>query len=189
MKKSHLKATTLRTAMIVAIFIIIGLSTAGFYYAQDQLGKFATEVNNTTPKSTVDSTDTKAIKQLKDDIANHQAAADKANAIVASSQNYQSQVTQDLNKYASSADVSIKDYNFAPVTDATKSLASISGLQSNSATITLKSPAPFTNLMQFIKAVESNLPKMQFTSINLSSTTNSGNSVSVEPLTIGIYTR
>jgi hypothetical protein len=187
MKKSNIKATTLRTTMIVLLFIVIGLSITGFYFTQDWLGKFATEINSTAPKSTVGSTNAEAIKQLQDDIAKHQADTTKADAIIASSKDYQSQVTQDLNKYASSASVMIANYSFAQ--SAGTALTPLTGLQTSSATITLTNPVPFTNFMKFLKAIESNLPKMQLTGIDLTPATGSNDAVTVKPLTIEVYTR
>src|SRR5665811_1258 len=108
MKKSNVKATTLRTAMSFIVFIMIGSAIVGFYYAQDWLSKFANEVSSiTTTESTKNEDNAQALNQLKNEIATNQTAASKAASIIASTQNYQSQVTQDLNKYASNTGISI----------------------------------------------------------------------------------
>lgn len=189
MKKSNVKATTLRTAMSFIVFIMIGSAIVGFYYAQDWLSKFANEVSSiTTTESTKNEDNAQALNQLKNEIAANQTAASKAASIIASTQNYKSQVTQDLDKYASNTGISITDYNFEkPAT--VKTPLSINGVQQNYVTITLKNPIPFTNLLKFIKSIESNIPKMQLTGINLSRASNSDNDVTAEPLVIEVYTR
>jgi len=190
MKKSKTKATTLRTFLSVFIIIIIGLSVIGFYYTQDWLNKLAVEIGRTVSDSTAGNSNTQAFKNLQDDIAKNQVSAKKANNIITSSQNYQSQVPQDLNKYASSTGVSIVSYNLTQsATAGVQSSVSINGVQSSFITITLGSPVQFTNLMQFLKAIESNLPKMQLTGINISSVPGSDNTVTIEPLTIEVYTQ
>jgi len=188
MKKSGIKATSLRTAMTFFIFMIIVVAITGFYYAQGWLSEFATEVNDITYKPTTTDNDAQALKQLKDEIANNQASGNKANSITISSQNYQSQVTQDLNKYASDNGISIANYNFEKPAGVKTSL-SVNGSKSNFVTITLNNPIPFTNFMKFIKSIETNLPKMQLTGINLSRASDSDNDITVEPLTIEVYTK
>jgi len=185
-----MKATSLRTTMIFAVFIIVLIATTGFYYAQGWLSEFATEVNNTTSKPKVGESDSdaQALKQLQNEIASNQASGNKANSITVSSQNYQTQVTQDLNKYASDNSISITNYSFEKPAGI-KTSPSVNGSQSNFVTITLSDPIPFTNLMKFIKSIESNLPKMQLTGINLSRASNSDSDVTVEPLVIEVYTK
>lgn len=189
MKKSHIKATSLRSAMSAVVFIIIILSSVGFYYAQDWLNQLAIEIGSTVSESTAGSDD-QALKQLQDDIARNQISANKANNIIAPSHNYQSLIVEDLNKYASSTGVSIASYKWdQSVPAGTSALAAIDGVSSGFITITLDNPVTFTNLIQFIKAIESNLPKMQITGISLSRDSNSANAVTVEPITIGVYTK
>ena len=189
MKKSSIKATSLRSAMSVAVFIIIILSSVGFYYAQNWLNQLAIEIGSTVSESTAGNDD-QALKQLQDDIAKNQISANKASSIIASNQNYKSLIVEDLNKYTSSTGVSMVKYEWnQSVPAGTTALAAIDGVSSDYITITLGNPVTFTNLMQFIKAIESNLPKMQITGINLSRDSNSANAVTVEPITIGVYTK
>jgi hypothetical protein len=177
MKKSHIKATALRTAMIITIFVIIGISATGFYYfTQSLLSKFAIKVSSNSINVNISKSTTNSNN------------VNKANSVIASSQSYKNQVTQDLNKYASSTGVSITNLSFTqPTISSTE--PSITGVESKFATITLKSPVVFTNLMQFLKAIENNLPKIQLTGISLGRATGSNDSVTVEPLTIEVFTR
>jgi hypothetical protein len=172
MKESRMKATSLRTVLIIAIVAIIGLSATGFYFALGFLSSLETKVDNTTTTTIATSN-----------------SNDKTNNIIASSKDFKNQITQDINKYASNANISIDNIDFEQSIDATKSLPPISGLQSKHATVTFKNPVVFTNLIQFLKSVENNLPKMQLTGIDITRTTGSNDSVTVKPLTIEFYIR
>ena len=186
MKKSRIKATTIRMAMFIALSLIILLTATGFYFAQDWLRNFATKSNQTSSASTVGNNNSQSLQQIQDDIAANQASADKANSMIASSQNYQTQIINDLNKYASTAGVSIVSHKSA---QSPASVIKIAGLESGFVTITLANPVPLKNLLQFFKLIEASLPKMQITGIDLTPTSSSSDSVTVEPITIGVYTR
>ncbi len=182
MKKSSLKPTTLRSVFVVLIFIIIIIMCGGFYYAQDQLYKLATE-NETSGSSA--QTDT----QLMSDINSHQTTVEKANSITASNQDYQSQIMSDLNKYATATGVSIASQTSAQAPLNSTSTAPITGVQINYVSVTLNNPVSYTNLIKFLKAIETNLPKMQLTGISITPNANTPDSVSVEPLIIKVYTK
>lgn len=189
MKKSHIEATALRSIMSFTVFVIIGLSSVGFYYAQGWFNKLANEVSLiSAAKPTKSNIDPQSLIKLQQDINDLQTTANKASDIIASSNDYQDEITEDLNKYATDNNISISNYNFAEQTTL-NAIATISDIQSNFVTITLSNPIPFTNLMHFLKEIESNSPKMQLTGININRASGSNNTVTVEPLTIEVYTR
>lgn len=188
--KGGLKATSLRKAMSSAVFIIISTSAVGFYFGQDWLGKYATQVDQTTSGASASGSSSQALSQLQEEIAKNKSVSAKAVSILASSQNYQSKIIDDLNKYASASSISIAGYNLTqPSTAGEDASAAISGVKSNFVTITLNNPIPMKNLLQFFKAIETNLPKMQITGINLAPSPSSKDNVTIEPLTIEVYTR
>lgn len=192
MKQHGIKATTLRTSMIMIIIIIIGASIVGFYYTQSWLSKFANEISGTTFESTSSVDGSQTINQLKDDIDRNKATASKAISITVPSKDYKNEITQDIDRYASNTDITIASYDFeqsASIQAVTKTSGLINGVQSQIFTVTLNSPVPFKNLMQFIKAIEGNLPKMQLKSIELSRVPNSDDTVTVNPLIIEVYTK
>jgi hypothetical protein len=175
--------------MIVIIVLFIGSSAFGFYYVQDKLNTFATSVGQTIAESVVGGTNTQAITKLQAKITEIQPAADKANTLTTSSQDYQNQMVKDLNKYAANTGITITDYNFTVQAPAGAKSASIGGAGTGFITISLGNPIPFANLMKFLKSIESNIPKMQISGINLSRSQSPANSVTVEALTIAVYTR
>jgi len=188
-QKIGLQATSLRKAMFSAVFIIIIIACVGFYFGQGWIKQYAAEVDQTTSGSSVKGSSPQALNQLREDITKNQPAGTKASSMIASTQNYQNNTISDLNKYASSTSISIAGYNLTqPATAGINASATISGLKSNFITITLNNPVPIRSLLQFFKAIESNLPKMQITGINISAAGSKDN-VNVDPLTIEVYTK
>lgn len=185
--KAGLQATSLRKAMISIIVVLVILASVGFYFGQDWLTKYAADVDQTASGSSVSGSNPQALSDLRDEITKNQPIGAQASALVASSQNYQNKIISDLNTYASSTGISIVGYNLTqPATAGTAAI--ISGVKSNFVTITLNNPIPIRSLLQFFKAIESNLPKMQITGISISSSSTKDN-VTVDPLTIEVYTK
>ncbi|HEU4831028.1 MAG TPA: hypothetical protein VFS65_02565 [Candidatus Saccharimonadales bacterium] len=194
--KKTLKASSLRTTMAVIIYLIIGLIGAGFYYAQDWLQKEAAAVGQVVAQSTAGDGNTQAVEALRAEIAERQPAAIKAESIMMSSQTWRTQIVQDLNRYAAKTGITITNYDFAKTDAAAATSPAASntapllagGLQTASINITLQSPIEFSSLMKFIKEIENSIPKMQISGIVLNRSEGS-NAVTVQPLTITVYTR
>jgi len=186
MKKSNkLSATSLRTILRAIVGLIIVLAIAGFYFTQNWLSNYATQTNK-VPDSSADNASPQALNKIQTEVARNQAYGDKASSMIASSQNYQSQAVKDLNKYASSAGVSIASYSLS---QPTTSINPIGGLKSGFVTITMDNPVQLKNLLKFFKYIETNLPAMQLTGINITPSQSLNGTVSVQPLIIEVYTR
>ena len=184
MKKSHLKATSLRSFMIIIIILVISASAAGFYFAQNWLKKAAIEYNQAIAASIVANNNKTPINKLQADIAQYQPVVDKANNIFTPSQDYQSKTISDLKKYASISNINISDYSFEKSNSNSGSSSKESAI-----TITISNPVKLSDLAKFIKGIETNSPKMQLTGINISRSTNAKGLISVKPLTIKVYTK
>lgn len=202
MKKSGMSATTLRTILSIIVIILIGLSAAGFYFGQNWLRTLAVSVSHTIADSKASGNDVQSLKKLQQDLLARQDIIAKANSIVSSSQNYQNQTIQDLDKYATDTGIVILNYNFTPPTatasaaptsgaaTATQTASSALGTGSTSVTVTLSSPVSYKKLLKFMTAIESNLPKMQISSINLGRVIgNNSDSVNTEQITVEVYTQ
>ena len=200
MKHSGMTASKLRVILSVIVILLIGLSAVGFYFGQSWLRTLAVSVSHTIADSKGSGGNVQSLKKLQADLSTRQGIVDKANSIKASSQNYQNQTIQDLDKYAAVTGISISNYSFAPTaavaapaagTGAAAGTApSAPATGSTSVTVTLTSPLAYTKLLKFMSAIESNLPKMQVSSINLGRVTGSdSDSVRTEQLTIEVYTQ
>ncbi|MDK2898820.1 MAG: hypothetical protein PWQ10_7 [Patescibacteria group bacterium] len=180
MKKHQMKATSLQKFMIVSILLLITVLTLGFYFTQNWLNAQIIENNKSTNTSATAIKNSASILKLQNEITIYQTPATKANLLFTPSQNYQNQTIDNLEKYASINNISIKGYSFNQQTFNTTS---------SSITITLNDSIKFTDMINFLKAIETSIPKMQLTGINIKPTTGIQGYVEVEPLTIEIYTR
>jgi hypothetical protein len=186
MKKFHFKATTLSIAMTIILLVLGGLIIGGFYYAQDWLRGLS---GTSTQSATSVVTDTTIPNQPQNNTTAQDAVSFKSTALVSSKSDYQTKIQQDLNKYASETGVTIKDYSTTQAPSNITATPLINGVEANYVKITLENPVTFTNLIKFIKAIETNIPKMKITGINLSRANNSGDSIKVDPIIIEVYTR
>ena len=202
MKKNKLNAITLRTILGVCVVILVGLSAVGFYFGQNWLRTYAVSVSQTVANSKASGNDIQTLKTLQQNLLARQDIIAKATSIIASGQDYQTQTIHDLDKYAVYADVAISNYSFAQTTTPTASVTSsatasmatptqaAAGTGSKAVTITITSPVSYTKLLKFMTAIESNLPKMQISSINLGRVEGGdGSSVRTDQLTIEVYTQ
>ncbi len=189
MKKLQIRATSLKTTMLVVIFALVVILVGGFYYAQVWLSDFVNSSNVDSTKLTTNTLTTNELTQLTDELFSQKVASNKALNMLASSQDYKFKIQQDLNKYASDTGIEITQYDPAPSLTSKPDTTIIPGVQSNFVKITLANPVAITNLIKFIIAIESNLPKMKLTGINITRSDNSDASVSIDPITIEVYTR
>lgn len=190
MKKSKMKPSILKTMMIVVITMIIVLLVGGFYFAQIWLSDMSISLNTTSSSNQATTqTNSQSTSQLQNDVASQKNASDKAANMVVSQQKYLDQIKNDLNKYASDTGLTISDYKAATSPETSPLTTPITGIQPNYVSVSLKKPVVYTNLIKFMKAIETNVPKMKLTGINITNTTEPGASVNVEPLIIEVYTR
>ncbi len=190
--KTKLKASTVRAGLSASVLILLGVGVAGFYWAQDWLGDLADETRHATVAANLTSSDpeNQRLEQLQKAVNTRQDANNKSTDLILPSQNYQSSAIEDINKYASNNGISITNYSFESQSQKTVAAPALSGgVHPEYITITIGNPVDFTNLLRFLKALETNIPKLQLVDIRLSRDQSSDNAVRVEPLTIEVYVR
>ena len=174
MKKSGQQASSLRIILAILIVLIFLGSIVEFYFAKQYITDAAIKYNQSTA-ATNSTSYRSAAKKLQNDITQYQPVADKATTVFVSSQDYQSKMIGDLKKYAANDNITISNYTFD------KTAASVN--------VVIANPVKFTNLIKFIKEIETNTPKMQLNGIDISSVQNNNGYVTVKPLTIKAYTK
>jgi hypothetical protein len=199
MSKSTMKATTLRTTLSVIIFLLVGLSAAGFYFGQAWLMSTAASVSRDVADSKAGGSSIAALKKVQAQLDLQQGISAKASSVLTTSQTYQNQAIADLNIYAANAGIVISNYTFAaaPVAGVAAtataapaaSTAGVAGASPTTITVALSSPMSYTKLLKFMSAIEGNLPKMQVSSVNLNRIDGSSDSVKTEQLIIEMYTQ
>lgn len=180
MKKS-MKASSLRSFLIVLVIILLLAVAGGFYLGFQQVRTFAIEVSHSAVDADASGKQIEELQILKRQLEERESLVTKANKLFATADNYQSQALSDVQRYAQAYDVTILSTDFEP---------SAEGAPDNTFVITLESPVNYTKLLQFLDAIEGNLPKMQVTSVSLGHTTSgSAGDVTTEAIKIGISTR
>jgi hypothetical protein len=180
MKKS-MKASSLRSFLIVLVIILLLAVAGGFYLGLQQVRTFAVEVSHSAVDADASGKQIEELQILKQQLEQRESLVAKANKLFATQDNYQSQAISDVQKYARTFDVTILSTDFESNTRETTG---------NTFVITLESPTSYTKLLNFLDAIEGNLPKMQVTSVSLGHTTSgSAGDVTTEAIKIGISTR
>ena len=187
MKKPKFNAVTLRALLITLVLLLTAGLSGGFYYAQNWLDGMAVDINTRSAElATNDSTQAQA--NLQNQLNSLQPVELKASGILSSSTDFQNSVSADVTRYASSTGIEIESVSPSQL-PVGATATNIPGVQTRYVKVTLKNPIPFNNLVKFIKAIETNLPKMKLTGISLTHSSTMGNSVTVDPLTLEVYTK
>ena len=162
--KKTMKASSLRKGLtILLVFMILG-AAAGFYYGLEQIRAFSIEVSHTAADANASADAIDELQKLKQALAERETLVDKANQVFATDANYQSQALKDIQKYASTLGLTISNTNF----DIDEAATSPNSPLGKPFSITLQSPLSYTKLLQFLDAIEGNVPKMQIASIEVS---------------------
>ncbi|HUC96731.1 MAG TPA: hypothetical protein VMR16_03665, partial [Candidatus Saccharimonadales bacterium] len=125
---------------------------------------------------------------LQSDINNHEADSAKAASLISSDVGFENSIHQDLNKYAAGIGISVTSISPIQPPSFESTVASIAGIEPEYVSITIGNPIQFTKLLEFIQAVETNIPKMRITGIDITNDANQDGSVTVKPITVEVYT-
>lgn len=150
MKPAKKVARSFKNTLLFIIFLVVAFMIIGFYYGQDFLRDFAQSIAESNQTGTVSSLSLSAEE------------TSKINSIFFEKTNYQDLVRQNLESYAKDSGLRVNNYEFANITpDAT-------GFQTVSVDLKITSAVEYANLIKFLQHIETSLPKMQTTELNLS---------------------
>ncbi len=186
MKKSEFKPSTLTIILYVALFSLVLLSAGGFYFTQNYLRDLVTSSTQQTATTATDANSPEALQQIRDEISKNQTYGDKASKLVAPAATWQNDIKTDIDKYATINNISISNYNYTP---SISPEPVIDGTTPNYVEVSLNNPVPLTNFLQFLKSIESNLPKMKLAGIKIAPVAGSKDKIKVEPLIIEVYVK
>lgn len=211
MNANAMSATKLRLLLIIGMVLLGIASIAGFYVAQAQLMKYANEISTLNATAQTGNESLQTLRTLEAKVNEERAAIAKARSIVSESKQYlyQDQIVNDISRIAGDSGISITQFDFAgsqqtgatttpaaggatttsPTDMAGSSASGLSTLKSETVTVSVKSPASYTSLMNFIKAIEQNPTKMQIANISMTAETSDRNKVSSQTFIIKVYVR
>lgn len=202
--KKQMSAKVLMIVLAATMVLLILAGVGGFLFMISKLESFAEETNRLETEASAGDANLNVLQSLKATIESERELIDKTHQIVAESQSYQYQddIIKDISAYANQSGLTVTGYIFSggaaatttapsapaiadPSTLTTGDLAG--GVKSTSVDISLKTPAPYTNIMKFVQKIEQNVTKMQIANLALSRT--EGSQVDLPSLQIQVYIR
>lgn len=202
-KLRTMNASTLRIILSVMLFVIVIITGVLFYFGREQLSGVSTRVNQAVADADASAKSLDTYKRIETELKTNQSVVDRAKLLTAdfSQYQYQNQIILDLQTYARQTGVSVTSIDFgstaasgstttAPAAPATGSASgTAASSKSVSITITPSNPVGYTNLLNFVHAIEQNLPKMQISKLSLTRDPTDSSKVSVSDISIQMYVK
>ena len=185
----QLTSTTVSWLLIGSIILlVIGVGT-GSWLMQGALSSQVVETDHAKIDADLSRTELQRAKTLETYLETNKAAIEKANTVVSETKTYQyqNQIVNDIESYASKAGVIILGYSFPQETTAARPDAT--GLKSVSATLSLQTPVNYTNYLKFLKYIEQNITKMQIENLSLAPDPANPNTIKDTAITLKVYVR
>jgi hypothetical protein len=194
--KKTMTPKTLQAILIASIIASIIIGAIGFSLIKQFLTSYSTQVSHAIGDSAASANNVETLQTIKKELVTQQSNELKATEVISPIGSYQSQVITDLSNYANLTGITIQNYTFVSAAAAVAApVAAVSGspalsLPTQTVTITIASPVGYTSLLEFIRAIEGNLPKMILSNVVVSrATSGDADSVSTTSLTIAVFTR
>jgi hypothetical protein len=191
-----MNAVTLRNLLIGGIVALLGGVGALIYFASGYLDSQVKETVHRQIDAELSLNDLDRLQRLEKVLQDNRASVDQAAQIVSDSKQYtyQDQIVSDINAYAAKTGVSVTGFDFGDAfakasRSNTEKLPQVSGVKSISATLTLASPMDYDNYLRFVKAIETNLTKMQVSGINMTPNEEQPGQISNPSVVLIVYVR
>lgn len=189
-----LTPSKLRLILLGFMLFLVILTSVLFILFRQFLIDYSLQVAEATNSATISNDEVSRLKNLDIRLKNDIVSVTRAKKIVSDSKSYQyqNQIIDDINSYATIAGIKIAGFNFSSddtvSTTADPTAPIVPGLKSTDATITIDNPVSYVSIMKFIHAIESNLTKMQVTGVSISKSEKSDDVV-VNPISIRVYVK
>jgi hypothetical protein len=189
MKKNKFNATFLRSLLLTSIVLIVVVVVGGFYLAQGWLSDNAANSKTKSYTSMTSNLSSDELVLLQNDVYNHRADSIKATSLIAPDAGFENGIRQDLNKYAADIGMSVSNLSLTKPPSFEVGTIPIAGVEPKYISVTIGNPVQFTKLLEFIQAIETNIPKLRLTGIDITGKANQNGYVTIKPLTIEAYTK
>lgn len=183
-KPATFNATTTRNILAAVLVLIVLGAAAGFYFGLQMVREYSVEVSHAVTDSKASGSSITELSQLKQQLASGQALVAKSDQLFSTSSTYQTQALKDVSKYAAQSGVTISSI------DSAQPAAGSNVADTYSEVITIQSPVSYAKFLNFLDAIEGNLPKMQITGITIGRPTNgTGDQIMTDKITITVAVR
>lgn len=167
--KKQFRPQNLRTLLAFLLVVLVVGGGAGFYWGIGLVREYAVQVEQRLADADASAEQLRGLQTLKNQLTQSDSLVEKANQLFATPASYQQQTLSDVKKYGDAAGLTIANTSFGdPAADGAHTM-----------TLTLREPVAYSKLIAFLNNIESNLPKLQVSSISLGRVDN-GNADSVK---------
>ena len=203
--KLTLNAKRLRIILMVGILLVTIGAVGGFMLARNRLQTFATSISQMEADASSVDSNIEALKKLQVTLKGTEDIKAKLNSITVPTSEYPVSVIANVTSIAKRSGIKLTSINYGEATDTKKATpqagtlgataapqpapeaATPSGVTKKTVTAVVESPVDYTAFMNFIKGIETDTMYMHITRITL--TKAEGKTVTVQPLTIEVYTK
>lgn len=204
MKKISLSAGLLKIVLFISLFLIIAVAVSGFVYSRDMLSEYALQVSRKWADAEASENTINDLKRIQEELVAGQDVIEKTKNMKAGNDLPQFKIIEDVSRHAEKNGITIASFDFTTETSTVTPPASTGSPQPSgpaaaaaqpaagkptvSLTVSLSQPVNYSSFLQFQHDIENNLPKLKIKNVSLTPTDN-GNEVTVDPMTIEMYTR
>jgi hypothetical protein len=217
--KKTLTPRVLRVILATLLVLILGASAAGFFYAQDKLLGYAKEISRKKIDATASNSTISTLKKVQTELKGYDDVKEKILKLRANDEFPEFRVVDEVNRIASRNNIPLASFSYgdsssetstanestpnsAPPTARNPAMEGGVAGKTISLTVNFGQINDYQNYLQFLYDIEQNIPKMRVKSVGISSgaanaTTDSngqqpassGGAMTIQPLTIELYTQ
>jgi hypothetical protein len=187
-----MNATKLRITLAALLVVLATGCAAGGWWAQGYLAEKVKETDHARIDAEVSQLEIQKLKQLKEKLAKDKDIVERAKQIssTAAQYRYQDKVVQDIGEYANRRGIQINSFDFNLIQKSQSGQsAAPTGAEKVTFTITLRGPLPFDTFAAFLRDIESNLTKIQVTSLTIAPDIKDIKKVTNLSLTLEVYVK
>lgn len=175
--KKQFKPQNLRSLLLFVITIVAIAGALVFYVGLGIVKDYSAQVNQRLADANASGKQIEELQTLKSQLAQSNSLVEKANQLFATPNDYRSRTLSDIKNYADAAGLSLESTKFDDASAQT-------------VVVTLSPPVSYVKLINFLSNIESNLPKLQVSSVSLGHVDGGkADSVEVDEIKIDISVR
>lgn len=207
-KSPKLTAATLRIILVALMFVIIAIAGVIFYFGRARLLTVSSSVNQAVADANASSQSLDTYKKIQTELTANQTVVTRAKLLTADllDYQYQNQIISDLQAYGSQNGVTLNGIDFGATASATPGAAAptapatttpapaAGGADSGTSTgkvvtitIAVAKGIDYKNVLNFVHAIEQNLPKLLISRLTLTRGAQDFTKVDVSDISIQMY--
>jgi hypothetical protein len=163
-----------RTLLSVALTLAILGGAALFYFGLGIIKEYSSQVNGRVAEAETSQQQSSQLQELAQQVTQNEALLAKADRLFIGADTYQAQVLTDIKNYAAQTGLSLAGTDFQDTSSGSYNVS-----------IRFSGPVSYDSFVQFLLLVESNIPKMQPTSVEIARTADPS-TVEIKNITINV---